>query len=179
MGFFSRKGGFSKSGIRKGVIEGKCNVCNVRGDGIGDQSESSRIFSPRCIYETRYIYAYCTELYISITQANSIRKGCTSCAGLGWGGSTYDRNTLPRTCSYCSRSLARQVARWVGGWNPFCFIVVVCTVARKLRGWEEGRWGRFGGGGDGGGDGQGEWGGGRWRGLGWVGMERVEMGWLG
>ncbi len=27
----------------------------------------------------------------------------------------------------------------MGGWNPFCFIVVVvCTVARKLRGWEEG-----------------------------------------
>ena len=50
----------------------------------------------------------------------------------------------------------------MGGWNPFCFIVVVvCTVARKLRGWEEGdgvegggrfglgewgrRWGRRGG----------------------------------
>jgi len=57
----------------------------------------------------------------------------------------------------------------VGGWNPFCFIVVVvvvvvCTVARKLRGWEEGdgveRGGRFG---------QGEWGR-RWRGFGGMGM---------
>jgi len=54
------------------------------------------------------------------------------------------------------------VGGWVGGWNPFCFIVVVvvCTVARKLRGWEEGDGveggGRFG---------LGEWGR-RWRGLG-------------
>ena len=58
---------------------------------------------------------------------------------------------------------------WVGGWNPFCFIVVVCTVARKLRGWEEGRWGRFGGGG--------RWGGGWSRGMG--GGEMEGWGWRG
>jgi len=63
----------------------------------------------------------------------------------------------------------------VGGWNPFCSIVVVvvvvCTVARKLRGWEEGDGveggGRFG---------LGEWGR-RWRGFGgwgWDGwVERI------
>jgi len=63
----------------------------------------------------------------------------------------------------------------VGGWNPFCFIVVVvvvCTVARKLRGWEEGDGveggGRFG---------LGEWGR-RWRGLG-MGMGWDGMGWDG
>ncbi len=64
------------------------------GTGLGDSERKLENISPRCIYETRYVYANCTELYISITQANSIRKGCTSCVGLGWGGSTYVTMTI-------------------------------------------------------------------------------------